>query len=211
MGNYGRNHHAAYAGTRAGTRGAAYGQSRYAGNQAYVTEGSAARKLSALPEYEPETWEKPQRQQRPQPQQPSPRRQREPWEKPEQSRRLKPKLRQGIDFWSMLVLAFSVGVTLLVCMRYLKVSADMAYLDKSIKVLTSELTSVQDRNEAQYSALAQAIDVDAIYAEAVGRLGMVYPNKNEVLTYNAQADGYVRQYGEIPEAAQASVLDWLLP
>jgi len=34
---------------------------------------------------------------------------------------------------------------------------------------------------------------------AVGVLGMVYPNNNEVIYYNNESEGYFRQYQDIPE------------
>lgn len=42
-------------------------------------------------------------------------------------------------------------------------------------------------------------DLEYIYQMAVGVLGMVYPNNNEVVYYENGATGYYRQYQDIPE------------
>jgi len=34
---------------------------------------------------------------------------------------------------------------------------------------------------------------------AIGVLGMVYPNHNEVILYNNESEGYFRQYQDIPD------------
>ena len=42
-------------------------------------------------------------------------------------------------------------------------------------------------------------DLDYVYSIAVNELGMVYPNNNEVITFEAADDSYVRQYADIPK------------
>ena len=60
-------------------------------------------------------------------------------------------------------------------------------------------TTLSDENDAAYEAIDTAVDLNYIYKVAVEELGMVYPNKNEVITYKSGSESYVRQYADIPE------------
>jgi hypothetical protein len=39
---------------------------------------------------------------------------------------------------------------------------------------------------------------------------MVYPNENQVITYESTLSDYVRQYKDIPEASTTTLLDGIL-
>ena len=43
-----------------------------------------------------------------------------------------------------------------------------------------------------------SLDLDYVYRVATEELGMVYPNKNQVILYNKTESEYVRQYEDIP-------------
>ncbi|MBO5352014.1 MAG: septum formation initiator family protein [Lachnospiraceae bacterium] len=143
--------------------------------------GSAVRKLQ--PQWEPEQEEVRR-----------PRRLEQPQEEPV----IKTGL--GIDLISALLLMSAIAVTLLVCVNYLKVQSDVVQLNKSISGLEQQLSSLEKENNALESVLEnEQYDLETVYQMAVGVLGMVYPNNNEVLYYNNEAEGYYRQYQDIPE------------
>lgn len=168
-------------------------------NTMYVS-GNTARKLSAAPErvrrdYDERITEVPNRS----------------ISKPKNKPALKPAIGRGIDFISMMVLVLAMVATLAVCIEYLKVQSGIIQLDKEIVNLEKDLSKRLDTNNAMRNSLAAAIDLDQIYEVAVGELGMVFPNKNRVITYDKNDVGYVRQYGDIPEVDKNSILDKLLP
>lgn len=172
---------------------------KYQMNNAMYVSGSAARKLSVAPErerrqYEERIIEVPSRRQQPN---------NRPSHKPEVSR--------GIDFVSMMVLLVAIVATLFVCIEYLKVQSGIIQMDKEIVSLEKNLSKLKDTNDAMSNSLAASLDLDEIYTIAVGELGMVFPNKNQVRSYEKNDAGYVRQYGEIPEVDAKSILDKLLP
>lgn len=143
--------------------------------------GSAVRKLQ--PQWEPEQEEVRR-----------PRKIEHPLEEP------KFKTGQGIDLISALLLMSAIVVTLFVCVNYLKVQADVVQLNKSISKLEQELTGLEKENAALSSVLEnERYDLETVYQMAVGVLGMVYPNNNEVLYYEKEDQGYYRQYQDIPE------------
>lgn len=156
------------------------------------TDGSAARKLSARPQY-------------------GERQQQEQYEQRQLNREEMPVTRKavgrGIDFVSMVFLAAVMTATLYMCIEYLKVQADLSQVDKTIVTLENDLENVQDKNNATEAELDQKIDMDYIYRVAVGEYGMVYPNHNKVIEYKSQEKGYMKQNEDIPEVTANSILD----
>ncbi len=113
--------------------------------------------------------------------------------------KVKPRVGRGIDFISMVFLATAIVATLYICITYLQLQADIVQLDKQIGALEATLDDAARENEAfELSLDATAPDLEYIYNTAVGSLGMVYPNNNEVIFYSSGDEGYYRQYGDIP-------------
>ena len=141
--------------------------------------GSAARQLQ--PQWEQEEVRRPSREEQPQ---------------------VQPKVKaiQGIDLISALLLMTAIVATLFVCVNYLKVQSDVVQLNKSISTLEKQITNLDKENDALEAVLeSESYDLETVYQMAVGVLGMVYPNNNEVIYYNNESEGYFRQYQDIPE------------
>lgn len=112
----------------------------------------------------------------------------------------KVKIGQGIDLVSALLLISAIVATVFVCLNYLKVQSDVIQLNKSISSLEKQITSLEKENDALQIVLEnEKYDLETVYQMAVGVLGMVYPNKNEIIYYNNESQGYFRQYQDIPE------------
>lgn len=146
----------------------------------YMVDGTAARQLQVLPEYEREQ----EQTLRPQ--------------VAEQPARA-PKLSHGIDFISMTLLVAAMAITLCLCYNYLQVQGNIVQLERDVMLLEQELDTVLAENAALEDGLDGRVDWDEVYLTAVGELGMVYPNQNEVITYESTDKGYVIQYMDIPE------------
>lgn len=146
---------------------------------AVYENGSAVRKIE--PQWEQEEVRRPRTVERPE-------------EQP------KVKIGQGIDLISALLLIGAIVATLFVCINYLKVQSDVVQLNKSISNLEKEITGLEKENNALEAVLEnEKYDLETVYQMAVGVLGMVYPNNNEVIYYNNESEGYFRQYQDIPE------------
>lgn len=151
-------------------------QRKYKYTSAY-TSGSAARKLQPQWEERPRVIQE---------------------QEPEIQR--KPRVGHGIDAISMLLLMMAIVATLVLCVNYLKVQSDVIQLNKSVSSLENKITSIKKENDALEASLEnQIVDLEYVYEIAVGTLGMVYPNNNEVIYYNNESEGYYRQYQDIPE------------
>jgi cell division protein FtsL len=160
-------------------------------NRTSYVEGSTVRKLSAVPDIR---REEPVRT-------PVPRRQPQPERRqvPERQEQRQPRMMSGISMASMLVLAMAITATLYFCVQYLMLQYDVNTLEKDIVTMEHTLTTMKNENDAAYAQVDAVYDLDYVYRVAVGELGMVYPNKNTVITYQGKDEGYVRQYQDIPK------------
>lgn len=120
------------------------------------------------------------------------------------------RLGRGVNFLGMLMLSAAIFATAYCCISYLDLRAESKRLDQEIASLQDELLDMIDANHAKEEMLTSSIDLDQIYQTAVGELGMVFPNHNEVIYYDPADTSYVRQYADIPETA-ISILDKLVP
>ena len=157
--------------------------------QAYV-DGNTVRK----PAYQPEQAPKKEREQERQPRR-------------QVDRRPLVGFRRTMDFFSMSLFGISLAVVLIFAIRYLKVRAEVTELNKNIVNLTKEYETVKGENDSLLFDIADDINLNEVYQIAVGKLGMVYPNNNQVIEFVSAGDGYVRQYDDIPDAAEEGTVD----
>ena len=106
-----------------------------------------------------------------------------------------------IEFNVYAVLAFCGLISLLVCMAFqmLNLKSDITQTQNQLKKAETALNEVQALNDSLLNQLDTMADRNYIYTVAVGKLGMQYPNQNQVITYEASQSGYVRQMSLIPE------------
>ena len=148
-------------------------------NRAYMVDGTAARQLQVVPDYEREQQVKePQIKVLP---------------------RRAPKVSHGVDLISMVLLGLTMVITVLLCYNYLQVRGDIVQVKREMVGMEQELTTLLRENAALEESLNGQIDWDVVYMTAVNRFGMVYPNNNEVVTYESARKGHVIQYKDIPE------------
>lgn len=103
-----------------------------------------------------------------------------------------------LDTFVVLVFTIAIAMTLISAFRFLEVKSNISETDKMIKKAEARLDDVTSLNASLSSALDVEIDRDYIYTVAVAKLGMVYPNQNQVVYYEPASVGYVRQLSTIP-------------
>ncbi len=118
---------------------------------------------------------------------------------PRRQERIQPRVFSGINFGSLVILTVAIIATVYVCVDYLMLQTQVSQMEKGIIKLEKELSALRDENDAAYEAIDTALDLGYIYQVAVEELGMVYPNKNEVITFQNSSANYVRQYEDIPK------------
>ncbi|MBR5968527.1 MAG: hypothetical protein IK001_08030 [Lachnospiraceae bacterium] len=185
----------------------AYNRNYYSNlNRGNAFNGNAARQLAVVPdeyeedeelmfEAEPE-YEAPERDER--------RRGRaaRPERRPEYGQQKAPetKVRYRVKVGLLPVMVFAVAIAALLssAFGYLEVQSKINQADKQIRIAQTKLADVEALNASLSSALDTEIDRNYIYTVAVARLGMVYPDKNQVVYYEPAEEGYVRQLSAIP-------------
>lgn len=167
-------------------------QNYYENNRTSYIEGNTVRKLNHVPDIrrEERSFEEP-----------TPRRQpeRQPERQPKRQPQNHPKTLSGVNFASLLVLTAAIIATLYVCVDFLKLQTEVSKMEKSIKTMEKDLTTLTNENDAAYASIDTSLDLKEVYKIAVEELGMVYPNNNEVITYQGSDEDYVRQYEDIPD------------
>lgn len=157
----------------------------------YYTQGNAAKKLQVVPKYPNE-------------------KEQELVQQPVRLPKRKSRLNQGIDMLSLLVMTAAIVVTLYTCVEYLRVQTNISQMNKEIASLESDLTKLQNENKDALSQINTNLDLNYIYQVATNELGMVYPNNNQMISYESNPSGFVRQYSDIPEESKDTLLDKIL-
>ncbi len=166
---------------------------QYYTNKNYI-DGSTARKQSFVEQQAMEDYSAvPERRRREIParprQVPTPRRQIH-----RQARYL-----SGISKASLFMLTIAIATTLYFCIEFLMLQHQVAKMEKDIVSMENQLNKTRNENNATFEQINMVYDLDYVYSIAVNELGMVYPNNNEVITFEAADDSYVRQYADIPK------------
>ncbi|MBO4696273.1 MAG: hypothetical protein J5643_03195 [Lachnospiraceae bacterium] len=157
--------------------------------QAYI-DGSTARKIAYRPEETPDQITE---------QQTKPRR--------EVDHRPLVGFRRSMDLFSITVACLFLGFLGLMMVRFLSVNAQITEINKEITSLNKEYEAVRGENDSLLFDIADDINLNEVFQIAVAELHMVYPNKNQVVEFKSVADGYVRQYTDVPEAADEGDVD----
>lgn len=143
-------------------------------NQIY-TYGTAARQLNAVPVRREER--QPQRRQEPK----------------------KQERRKTMSFQYVLFLAVATVITLIICVGYLQLRAEVDGRISRIGAMEIELKDAKAENDANYNYVMKKVDLEEIKKIAIEELGMTYATKEQVVLYESEESDYVRQYEEIPE------------
>ena len=97
-----------------------------------------------------------------------------------------------------IMLLAATAVIVFACVNYLRVTAQINASMKHIAAMEAELSELKNANNTLQDRIVAAIDLGEVYEIATARLGMVYPDENERLTYTAHEREYVSQYENVP-------------
>ena len=143
--------------------------------------GSAVRKLEVVaPEvrpYNPERHEEQERERR--------------------ARRREIKRNNRVNLFYTTVLVACAAAVFAICYQYLNLQADIKANSQTVVELQNQLNSLKAENNSRESEINAGIDYNAIYDTAVNELGMVYPNRSQVINYDSKESEYVKQYKDI--------------
>lgn len=159
----------------------------YAGNEFSYVDGNTVRKLQTV--------------------QPVPEVERRRRQQEKEIQRRQEELRQKqigranrINFlYTFAVIGVAV-VLYAVCWQYLQLQTSVKTNAANISKLQSQLTELTAENDEMELQINASIDYEQIYETAINELGMVYPDKKQVVTFDAGISEYVKQYQDVPAA-----------
>lgn len=125
--------------------------------------------------------------------------------------RVKVKKVFNIDLVHLAMLLIAVAATVFACYRYLDAQSELNESRTAVSNAESRLSGLRDKNNIIEASLDTPYDAEYILTYAVSKLGMVYPDKNQVVSYAVSDSGYVKQYEDIPEEQKSILLETLLP
>jgi len=112
-----------------------------------------------------------------------------------QAKNRKAALRMDLPY---LILLTAAAITaLFICVNYLQVQAQINASIKNIEAQETILEKYKTDNDALESRIEASINLDEIYKVATQEMGMVYANKDQVITYDKTPTEYVRQNEDI--------------
>lgn len=141
-------------------------------------DGSAVRKLSSLPKEE-EGAELPQRK------------------VSRQTHRNRQRATQMSRGYVMF-LAIVCVATVLVCVNFLQLKAQITTQSENIAALETKLSKLKADNDAYYNTVMASVSMDTVKEAALNRLGLKYPDESQVRYYDTKGNSYVRQYEDVP-------------
>lgn len=123
----------------------------------------------------------------------------------EKEERLSPKTKKKIDkvrsfdLKYTLALVVAIGFTFSACVSMISVQAEINAQKKEIAALESKYQNLSNDNDAAAARVGREVDLNEIKKIAMEELGMVYPNKSQVVTYDSASEQYVKQYKDVPD------------
>ena len=100
---------------------------------------------------------------------------------------------------AFILLAAALIATILLCAQYISVQSRITARVKNIEAQEKILEQYKNDNDALEARIDASINLDDIYKVATEELGMVYADKEQVLTYDRTPTEYVRQNENITD------------
>ncbi|HCT90564.1 MAG TPA: hypothetical protein DF613_04145 [Lachnospiraceae bacterium] len=127
-------------------------------------------------------------------------------QQPEIQRRLSKKTRKNrakalsVNRGYVVFLAVVSTVAVSMCVSYIQLKTEITSQSKKIAAKQTELADIRADNDALENSLYASVDLDEVYRIATQKLGMHYPDQEQIVQYSTDGSGYLRQYTDIPDA-----------
>ena len=90
------------------------------------------------------------------------------------------------------------AATVFMCIQFLQLKSEIKSQNDRNAALESQLLTMKAENDAYYESVMNSLDLTDIKNIAVTRYGMHYASQDQIIWYNADNSGYVRQMHEVP-------------
>lgn len=105
-----------------------------------------------------------------------------------------------VNFLYTLGVSAIVVTIFIMCVQYLNIQSAVQGNQNTVTQLQTKLNEITNENDEREVEINTNIDYELIYDTAVNELGMIYPDRNQVITYDSVISEYVKQYKDIPSA-----------
>lgn len=109
------------------------------------------------------------------------------------------KRENSFGFGAMLLLTMAAIMTGVVCISYLSAQSEIKTTKKEISALAVEIEDMKNNNTLAREQIEDSVSLRKVYRVATKELGMIHPEKNQVISFENVKSSVVRQYGEIPK------------
>lgn len=96
-------------------------------------------------------------------------------------------------------LVFAATVALIVCIWYLQLRAEVSSRAEDLATMQQELIDLKEENTARYNSIVDSVNLEEVRERAIGELGMVYADSDQIIMYQNPEKDYVKQYNDIPK------------
>ncbi len=90
------------------------------------------------------------------------------------------------------------AATVFMCIQFLQLKSTVKSQNDRNAALESQLMTMRAENDALYDSVMSSMDLIDVRNIAVTRYGMHYASQDQIIWYNADNSGYVRQMREVP-------------
>ena len=150
---------------------------RTAYRESIYVQGNTARKLQALPAYEPT----------------------QPQKKISNRTRRNRERALHMNVGTVLSMAVAMVAAGLILTVYLTLQSDITNSIKHIASLESTLNEMKMENDENYSRITSSVDLEEVKRIAMQELGMRYAEEGQIIRFNGEGSDYIRQIGNIPD------------
>lgn len=118
-----------------------------------------------------------------------------------QERRLEENRRQFNKVGALMAcfITCALVVLFMTCIKYVAGYNRKQTNAGNMAKLQAEYEELREQNNLKKLAIDNSIDYNKIYNKAVGELGMVYADKDQIIEYKSGDSEYVMQFGKLPE------------
>lgn len=100
----------------------------------------------------------------------------------------------AIDAGFMLFLTFAVMATMVVCINFIRLKADVERATKDLATVKEEVIDLRAKNDAAYNKVLTSINYEEIRNIATKEYGMVPAGQNQIIEYTSDMEDYMNQY-----------------
>ena len=117
----------------------------------------------------------------------------EPLRQPEPRVRKNREKARHMSAGYVLFLAAAMCAASLILVNYIQLQARLTTLTKTVASMESELNKMKIANDEEYNRILNSINLEEVKRIAIGELGMTYAKEGQIITYEQEAEDYMRR------------------